>query len=194
MNKLFLSKAIIPLVFIKNSSLQTPLQVLDLANPDTFRNLSKPMGAQTPERLSQFLKRFREWDDPTGDTPPYMYGTHYSSAMIVLSYLLRMEPFTQQFLKLQGGHFDLADRMFHSIKDAWMSASKNNMADVKELIPEFFYLPEMLENSNNFDLGTKQSGVVLNDVVLPKWAHGDRMEFIRLHQQVEDVVGIELLC
>jgi hypothetical protein len=73
--------------------------------------------------------------------------------MIVASYLVRMEPFTQTFLKLQGGHFDLADRMFHSVRDAWTSASKHNMADVKELIPEFFYLPEFLLNSNNFDLG-----------------------------------------
>jgi hypothetical protein len=47
-------------------------EVLDLTNPETFRVLSKPMGAQTPERLSQFLKRFHEWDDPNGDTPPYM--------------------------------------------------------------------------------------------------------------------------
>lgn len=54
---------------------------------------------------------------------------------------------------LQGGHFDLADRMFHSVREAWYSASKHNMADVKELIPEFFYLPEFLLNSNNFDLG-----------------------------------------
>lgn len=53
----------------------------------------------------------------------------------------------------QGGHFDLADRMFHSVREAWYSASKHNMADVKELIPEFFYLPEFLLNSNNFDLG-----------------------------------------
>lgn len=57
----------------------------------------------------------------------------------------------------QGGHFDLADRMFHSVREAWYSASKHNMADVKELIPEFFYLPEFLLNSNNFDLG-KRSG------------------------------------
>lgn len=53
----------------------------------------------------------------------------------------------------QGGHFDLADRMFHSVKENWLSASKNNMADVKELIPEFFYLPDFLLNKNNFDLG-----------------------------------------
>lgn len=43
--------------------------------------------------------------------------------------------------------------MFNSIKEAWLSASKHNMADVKELIPEFFYLPEFLNNSNRFDLG-----------------------------------------
>lgn len=73
--------------------------------------------------------------------------------MIVCSYLVRLEPFTQHFLRLQGGHFDLADRMFHSVKEAWLSASKHNMADVKELIPEFFYLSEFLQNSNHFDLG-----------------------------------------
>jgi len=56
------------------------------------------------------------------------------------------------------------------------------MADVKELVPEFFYLPEMFLNSNAFDLGVKQNGVRLDDVVLPKWAHGDVHEFIRLHR------------
>ncbi|VDP07627.1 unnamed protein product, partial [Soboliphyme baturini] len=156
---------------------------LDYTSPETFRDFSKPMGAQSPERLEQFMKRYLEWDDPTGETPPYMYGTHYSSAMIVLSYLVRLEPFTQQFLKLQGGHFDLADRMFHSIKDAWVSASRNNMADVKELIPEFFYLPYFLTNSNEFDLGVKQNGVQLGDVVLPPWAKGDPLEFIRVHRE-----------
>jgi hypothetical protein len=140
------------------------------------------MGAQTPDRFNQFQKRFQEWDDPSGETLPYHYGTHYSSAMIVASYLLRMEPFAEIFLRLQGGHFDLADRMFHSIKDNWLSASKNNMADIKELIPEFFYLPEFLINSNKFDLGRKQNGVHLDDVVLPPWAKDDPHEFIRLHR------------
>ena len=47
--------------------------------------------------------RYREWDDPTGETPPYHYGTHYSSAMIVCSYLVRLEPFSTHFLRLQVG-------------------------------------------------------------------------------------------
>ncbi|KAJ7327170.1 hypothetical protein JRQ81_016929 [Phrynocephalus forsythii] len=158
---------------------------LDLSNPKTFRNLAKPMGAQTDERLAQYKKRYKDWEDPNGkETPAYHYGTHYSSAMIVASYLVRMEPFTQIFLRLQGGHFDLADRMFHSVREAWYSASKHNMADVKELIPEFFYLPEFLLNSNNFDLGCKQNGTKLGDVILPPWAKGDPREFIRVHREL----------
>ena len=38
---------------------------------------------------------------PGENTPAYYYGTHYSSAMIVASYMIRIEPFTQHFLKLQ---------------------------------------------------------------------------------------------
>lgn len=37
-------------------------------------------------------------------------------------------------------------------------------------------------NSNRFDLGVKQNGTVLNDVILPPWAKGDPKEFIRLNR------------
>ena len=84
------------------------------------------------------------------------------------------------FADLQGGHFDLADRMFHSIEEAWNSASKNNMADVRELIPEFFYLPDFLENQNRFNMGNKQNGEALDDVLLPPWSKGSAAEFIRV--------------
>lgn len=84
----------------------------------------------------------------------------------------------------QGGHFDLPDRMFYSVKDAWLSASQHNMADVRELIPEFFYLPDFLVNSNGFDLGVKQNGVEVDNVTLPPWAKSDPREFIRAHREV----------
>lgn len=31
---------------------------LDLSDPSTFRDFAKPMGAQSPDRLLQFKKRF----------------------------------------------------------------------------------------------------------------------------------------
>ena len=58
------------------------------------------------------------------------------------------------------------------------------MADIKELIPEFFYLPDFLTNDNRFVLGAKQNGEVLNNIVLPPWAKGNPREFIRMHREV----------
>lgn len=65
----------------------------------------------------------------------------------------RRPPLPLVLLSLQGGYFDLPDRLFHSIAEAWKSAAFFNMADVKELIPEFFYLPDFLINANKFDFG-----------------------------------------
>ncbi|CAD6214485.1 unnamed protein product [Miscanthus lutarioriparius] len=155
---------------------------LDLRNPQTFRRLNKPMGCQTEEGEEEFRKRYDSWDDP--DVPKFHYGSHYSSAGIVLFYLLRLPPFSTENQKLQGGQFDHADRLFNSVRDTWASAAgKSNTSDVKELIPEFYYLPEFLENCFNLDLGEKQSGEKVGDVVLPPWAKGSAREFIRKHRE-----------
>lgn len=45
-------------------------QELDLNSPKTFRNLSKPMGAQTDDRLTQYKKRYKDWEDPNGKVSP----------------------------------------------------------------------------------------------------------------------------
>lgn len=155
---------------------------LDLSDPKTFRKLEKPMGCQTLEGEEEFKKRYESWDDP--EVPKFHYGSHYSSAGIVLFYLLRLPPFSAENQKLQGGQFDHADRLFNSVRDTWLSAAgKGNTSDVKELIPEFFYMPEFLENRFNLDLGEKQSGEKVGDVVLPPWAKGSTREFIRKHRE-----------
>ncbi|EPS69873.1 hypothetical protein M569_04889, partial [Genlisea aurea] len=155
---------------------------LDFSDPKTFRNLQKPMGCQTMEGEDEFRKRYDSWDDP--EVPKFHYGSHYSSAGIVLFYLLRLPPFSTENLKLQGGQFDHADRLFNSIRDTWSSAAgRGNTSDVKELIPEFFYMPEFLENRFNLDLGEKQSGEKVGDVILPPWAKGSAREFIRKHRE-----------
>ncbi|TGZ78286.1 beach-domain-containing protein [Ascodesmis nigricans] len=158
---------------------------LDLTNPRTFRDLSKPMGAQTLERMEGFRERYRQFEEiQEAEQPPFHYGTHFSSAMIVCSYLIRLQPFVQSYLILQGGAFDHADRLFHSIEKAWNSASRDNMADVRELIPEFFFLPEFLVNSNNYNFGMRQNtNEQISDVILPPWAKGDPKVFIAKHRE-----------
>ncbi len=46
------------------------------------------------------------------------------------------------------------------------------LGDVKELVPEFFYLPDFLRNVNHYNFGTKQDDKCpVDDVLLPPWAN-----------------------
>lgn len=111
-----------------------------------------------------------------------MYGSHYSSAGVVLQYMIRQEPYTRMSVNFQGGKFDVPDRIFHDLGKTWKSLL-NSVSDVKELIPEFFFCPEMLINSNNLPLGTLQDDVTkVDDVKLPPWAK-DAHDFIALHRK-----------
>ncbi|CAL9112955.1 unnamed protein product, partial [Musa textilis] len=112
--------------------------------------------------------RYETWDNP--DVPKFHYGSHYCSSGIVLFYLVRLPPFSTGNQKYQGGQFDHADRLLSSVKRyIWLSAAgKSHTSDVvKEMIPEFFYMPEFPENRFNLDLGIEQSGEKVGDVVLP---------------------------
>ncbi|KAL3142038.1 hypothetical protein ABBQ32_004670 [Trebouxia sp. C0010 RCD-2024] len=154
---------------------------LDLNAAASYRNLSKPVGALNEKRRLEFQDRFESLkDDP--EIPPFHYGSHYSSAGTVLFYLIRMEPFTAMNRHFQGGRFDHADRLFSNVGATWDNCLHSS-SDVKELTPEFYHQPEFLLNSNDFELGTQQTGVELGDVVLPPWAHNSPDEFIRVQRE-----------
>jgi hypothetical protein len=156
---------------------------LDLNNRAIYRDLSKPMGALREDRAEHFMEFYENSADESLAVPPFHYGSHYSSAMTTLYYLIRLEPFTAQFVELQGGSFDRADRLFFSVGETFANASTLRTNDVRELVPEFYYLPEFLCNARNLDLGVRQSGEVVGDVVLPPWAHGSAHRFVRMHRE-----------
>ncbi|KAJ7958905.1 BEACH domain-containing protein [Quillaja saponaria] len=155
-------------------------EVLDFNKSTTFRDLSKPVGALDTKRFEVFEDRYRNFCDP--DIPSFYYGSHYSSMGIVLYYLLRLEPFTSLHRNLQGGKFDHADRLFQSIEATYRNCLTNT-SDVKELIPEYFYMPEFLVNSNSYHLGVKQDGELIKDVCLPPWAKGSPEEFVSRNRE-----------
>nr|XP_009289519.1 lipopolysaccharide-responsive and beige-like anchor protein isoform X4 [Danio rerio] len=151
---------------------------LDLTLPSNYRDLSKPIGALNPKRAAFFSERFESWEDE--QVPKFHYGTHYSTSSFTQMWLLRIEPFTTFFLNFQGGKFDHADRTFSSVSRAWRNCQRDT-SDVKELIPEFYYLPEMFVNSNNYNLGVMDDGTVVSDVELPPWAKSPE-EFVRINR------------
>ncbi|XP_069738488.1 neurobeachin isoform X9 [Phaenicophaeus curvirostris] len=151
---------------------------LDLTLPGNFRDLSKPIGALNPKRAVFYAERYETWEDD--QTPPYHYNTHYSTSTSTLAWLVRIEPFTTFFLNANDGKFDHPDRTFSSVARSWRN-SQRDTSDVKELIPEFYYLPEMFVNSNGYNLGIREDEVVVNDVDLPPWAKKPE-DFVRINR------------
>ncbi|XP_037907722.1 neurobeachin-like protein 1 isoform X2 [Hermetia illucens] len=157
-------------------------EVLDLTDPKSFRDLSKPIGVINPKNEAEVRAKYEGFEDPSGTIPKFHYGTHYSNSAGVLHYLIRVEPFTSLHVDLQSGRFDVADRQFHSIPQTW-KLLMDNPNDVKELIPEFFYFPEFLKNMNKFNLGQLQiTKEKVDDVILPPWASSPE-EFIEIHRR-----------
>lgn len=116
---------------------------IDLTDTQIFRDLSKPMGALNPEKLKRFKDLYK------GNGGSHFYGSHYSTSLFILYYLVRIEPFTTLHRDMQKG-FDLADRLFSSIYQVWDTLmSESATSDIKELIPEFFYMPSFLKNVGN---------------------------------------------
>lgn len=52
------------------------------------------------------------------------------------------------------------------------------MTDVRELIPEFFYFPEMFINLEKHDFGLQQNSQRVHHVELPKWCDNNPYKFI----------------
>ncbi|KAL4567136.1 hypothetical protein LXL04_022710 [Taraxacum kok-saghyz] len=151
---------------------------LDLSNPSSYRDLSKPIGALNDERFKKFQENCSSCNNPS--IPKYHYASHYSNAGTVLYYLMRVEPFTTLSIRSQGGQFEHAERMFSDIGATWNGVLED-MGDVKELVPEMFYLPEMLTNENSIDFCTTQHGDKIDSVKLPPWAENP-IDFMHKHR------------
>ena len=54
------------------------------------------------------------------------------------------------------------------------------IADVRELVPEFFFLPDFLINEEKLDFGVTQYGLRVNHVATPKWSFDNPYHFVAL--------------
>lgn len=99
----------------------------------TFRDLTKPMGALSPAREMEFRERYallKESEQPDDPRKAFHYGTHFSSAAIVLYYLVRLQPFSEQHVRLQSGRFDHSDRLFSTMRKSWQASSGGLSGDM----------------------------------------------------------------
>ena len=93
----------------------------------------------------------------------FLFCTHYSNPIFTCNYLLRIFPYSLISIEFQGNGFDDANRLFYSLPKMCMN-TLSQKSDLRETIPEMFYLPELFENLNGLQLNKVYSGEEIDNV------------------------------
>ena len=171
--------------------------LVDLTSPSSYRELSRPMAIQDRGMEHVYQRNYQslmdEWERQNASRNSfssvrfgaYHYGSHYSNTGIVAHYLVRVPPYTSVALEYQDNNFDIPDRLFNCLDTTWRLSSSESTTDFKELTPEFFYLHEMFVNGERLELGVKQAGQSVDNLILPEWVpgEGDARLFCLIHRQ-----------
>ena len=120
------------------------------------------------EELGEKYKNYKIEDfyndnDISFNNIPYFYAIHYSNPTYICHYLNRNFPYTFIAWSIQGSSFDAPDRLFINIEKSYESCISLK-SDLREIIPQFFYFPEMFYNSNKLNLGKLQKNTDENSV------------------------------
>ena len=141
------------------------------------RTLSSHIGFQTDTKGGEARKKMfinsyemakEEINDGISDiTEAYYFNTNYSNNVYTCDFLLRIFPYSFIAIEIQGDGFDDPNRLFHAIENTFYSISTLN-TDLRELIPEFYFFPEMFININKLNFKKKSNGDKIDNVNMPE--------------------------
>ena len=95
-----------------------------------------------------------------------LFNTHYSNIVYASNFMVRLFPYSFSAIEMQGSGFDNPNRLFHYIQDTFYNMGTQK-SDLRELIPEFYYLPEMFMNVNYINFSRRSNGELVDDVIMP---------------------------
>jgi len=109
-----------------------------------------------------------EEDEENEDSQlPSYFKTHYSTHFYTSNFQIRIFPYTFLAIELQGTGFDDPNRLFFSIEETFFNISFQK-SDLRELIPEFYYFPEIFWNLNKVNFNKRSNGIQVDDLIMPK--------------------------
>ena len=132
---------------------------LDINNKIYYRDFGLAMSIQEKECLD-IIKEYYDLDNEQNKSH---FKCHYSNSSYVTIYLFRINPFTNNQIKLQTGKFDAPHRQVNCLQDLCNIFKEHK--ETCELIPEYYYLVESFLNVNyNFYgfLNKKEKDIVNN--------------------------------
>ena len=158
-----------------------------------IRPFDTPMGMlditeKAKERKENYIEHWKSSEDDKEKEENYdRYRSHYSTSLYTTYYLVRVFPYSSLRIELQGKNFDDPNRLFNSLSASFDNAITQK-ADLRELIPEFYCLPEIFYNKNNLNLGNilddEEKPHPVGDISLPPWSSEDGYIFINKHREL----------
>ena len=124
-----------------------------------FRTFKYPISVQTEEKREMSKLRFTLSEGEE----KYHHYCHFSTNSYIYYYLMRLNPFTYNLIKLQGNELENVNRMFYNFENAQKTLEFGN--DNRELIPEFYCKIEHFLNLNCVFFGKRLKGNLIDDVI-----------------------------
>ena len=149
----------------------------DIYNNNNFRKMNYCMAIQDKESLDLIKQNYEN------DIEKRCYlQYHYSNSAFVSLYLVRLNPFSYNQIKING-NFDSPDRQIESLQD--MCNVLKDFKENNELIPEYFLMTECFLNLNFYFFGKKSNELgnegIVNNIKLTN-QFSSLLDMIFFHQ------------
>ena len=131
-------------------------------NDKIYRDLSMPIHACGDDK-ERIKNKYELLDDEK-----YHSGTFYSTHTFICYYLIRLRPFTEIHLEIQGAKFDAPTRMFNGAEQLSSVTEK-----YQELIPALFNFPELYIKINYIFNDDQNLTEPISEYQLPTWSKND---------------------
>jgi len=151
---------------------------IDLDAKEVYRSLGSTIASLNSEKMKSTTEK-----NESLETMKYQFDYHYLPATVAFEYLIKVYPYASLLNRykdnVQGNNW-----IFKTLEDYWNNLM-SSLNDNRELIPEFFYLPEIFVN-HNFRFPCvkgreKEVKKVSDNAILPGWAKKSTHRFIMIN-------------
>jgi len=119
------------------------------------------------KRKEFILNKIEEFDEDEEEQQLEYFTTNYSTGTYTCNFMIRLFPYSFCCIEFQGDGFDDPNRLFFSLESALYNIGSQK-SDLRELIPEFYYLPEMFLNINCINFLARANKEKVDDVIMIK--------------------------
>ena len=162
------------------------------------RDMRQPIGFQAINRQSEQRKHdiiysYQVNKGIISEETCNVFNIFYSNPIFLSNFLLRVFPYSFLSIEFQGDGFDDPNRLFSSIEKS-LFINLSQKSDLREMIPELFYFPELFSNKNELELGKVDEKEIGNvRIYESKYKDFDKYEFIsKLRDLLENEQDLDL--